>query len=356
MTFSKTVLSLCVLSSGYLAADETLLQTKVTVAYDADLFNKDKKVFFVSGEFLYWLVNESALQYAIKMDSQPWSQTQDITASGKYQNSDFHWAPGLRVSAGYFNAPHFWDIFAQYTYLPSSGHAKTEAPTKSGEYLVGTWQEPGVHTESPAAPLAKASSHINLNYNVFDMLISRRFMPNEHFRMNLFGGLTGAVLNQHWSVHYTDTNSVESLVRNRWRFDGLGVRSGMKLDWYMDAADLYLTGAASGALLSGWYKNVAKQKSSLNIPGVDPTLPVGSTIYEDHRLVATTQIFFGPSWQKRFKSVRTELVAGYELTIWSNLQEVYRSNASLATDTKTPWINTSLLTLQGLTARFTIDF
>lgn len=72
MSFGKTVFSLCVLSSGFLAADDpTLLQTTTAVAYDADLFNKDKRVFFASGEFLYWLVNESALQYAVKMNSQP---------------------------------------------------------------------------------------------------------------------------------------------------------------------------------------------------------------------------------------------------------------------------------------------
>ena len=356
MTFAKTVFSLSILSSGFVMADETLLQTTTAVAYDADLFNKDKRVFFASGEFLYWLANESALQYAVKMNSQPWSQTEAITATGKYQNSDFHWAPGGRVSFGYFNAPHFWDVFAQYTYLSSSGHSTTDAPEESGEYLVGTWPAPKVNTETPAAPLSHASSHINLHYNVCDFLCSRRFIPNEHFRLNLFGGVTAALMHQHWSIHYTDTSGISSLVRNRWRFDGLGIRSGMKLDWYMGSPDLYLTGSASGALLSGWYKNVAKQKSSLGIAAVDPSTPVGHTVYEDHRLVATTQIFFGPSWQKRFTSVRTELVAGYEFTVWNNLQEVYRSNTSVATDSKTPWINTSLLTLQGLTVRFTLDF
>ncbi len=56
-------------SSGMLHADSPTPSAAPQAAlYDADLFNKDKKVWFVNAEFLYWLVNESALDYAIKMD------------------------------------------------------------------------------------------------------------------------------------------------------------------------------------------------------------------------------------------------------------------------------------------------
>ncbi len=316
------------------------------VPYDSDLFNKDKVVYFVNAEFLYWLVNESALQYAIQMNEQAPEHT---GAVGTYQNTDFHWAPGGRINFGYFNAPHFWDSFIQYTYLSSTGSAHVKDRNKAGEYLNGTWEQPDLEPAEDPATLTRASSHINLTYNLIDFLFSRRFDANEHLRINLFGGLTAAVMHQHWSVHYHDLLDNDASIRNQWRFGGLGIRVGARVDWYM-GWDLYLTGTTSAAILSGWYKNTAHEKSSTT--SASPL----HTSYEDHRLTSTAQMLLGPAWQKRFSSIRTEIFVGYELTAWTNLQEVYRSNHTLPQVSKTPWINTSLLTLQGLTARWSIDF
>lgn len=356
----KTLLC-CLLagSSSALLADDPSMKNAVPsfkkeVPYDEDLFNKDKTVVFASGEFLYWLVNEGALEYAIKMNKPAWNSEKDTAAIGKYQNAVFHWSPGLRLNVGYFNAPHYWDAIIQYTYLPSSGHTEVKAPSSSDEYLNGTWIQPDMNTGTTTtpplpAPLRKATSHVELNYNVFDFLFSRRFHLNEHLRVNLFGGLTAASLHQHLKVHYEDINELTSKIRNRWRFDGLGLRAGFKMDWYM-GWDLYLTGLASGGIVSGWYKNTAHQKTSLS------PIPVRHSNYEDHRLSATAQVMLGPSWQKRFNAVRTELVAGYEFTVWNNLQEVYRSSYALPTAAKEPFVNSSMLSLQGLTVRLTVDF
>jgi hypothetical protein len=316
------------------------------IAYDADLFNKNKRAFFATGEFLYWLVNESALEYAIKMDQQPWSQSEKTCAIGNYQNAAFHWAPGARVSFGYFNAPHYWDFVSQYTYLRSSGSQHVEAASQVGAYLNGTWVQPDLG----ATPLAQASSHIDLNYNLLDFFCSRRFSPNEHLRLNLFGGVTAAFIHQHWRVGYRDIDNRSSSIRNHWRFDGLGLRAGSKIDWYM-GCDLYLTALASNAILSGWYKNTAYQISSLSQPR-----PIRDSTYEDHRLTYTAQMMLGLSWQKRFNSVRTEAVAGYEFTVWTHLHEVYRSTLASPSAAQVPFINTSSVTLQGLTVRLTVDF
>ncbi|MEN9343564.1 MAG: hypothetical protein RLZZ453_351 [Chlamydiota bacterium] len=315
--------------------------------YDADLFNKDKRIFFASGEFLYWLANETALDYAIKMSHPVSGGMSGISGTGKYQNAAFHWQPGFRLNIGYFNAPHYWDVFAQYTYVRPYGEVSTQAPTESLEYLNGTWLAPTI--ETPAIALQSASSTVRLNYNVFDFLLSRRFHTNEHLRLNLFGGLTSAFLHQHWSISYEDIENNTALIRNRWRFDGLGLRLGTKVDWYM-GWDIYLVGTFSGGILSGWYKNTEKEVSSFY-----PT-PIQNTVYEDHRLTTTGQMLFGPSWQKRFKTVRTEVVAGYELTAWGNLHEVFRPALAEPQGSKIITTDSSLLTLQGLTVRLTVDF
>src|SRR5262249_13712836 len=121
--------------------------------YDADLFNKDKEVFFVNAEFLYWIVNEGAVDYAVKMNKPAWSSTQNTFAVGNYRNAHFDWSPGLRVNFGYFRALNYWDVFLQYTYLPSSGTRTAHAPHSSDKFLNGTWIQPDLDTGVPPAPL-----------------------------------------------------------------------------------------------------------------------------------------------------------------------------------------------------------
>lgn len=51
-----------------------------------------------------------------------------------------------------------------------------------------------------------------------------------------------------------------------------------------------------------------------------------------------------------------EFFLGYEMTIWQNLQEIYHSIASTASEPKETWINRGLVNLQGLTTRATFNF
>ncbi len=325
-------------------------------AADGDLFCKDKKVFFATGEFLYWFVNEGALDYALKMDRPSWATT-DTTltnAMGHYQNAEFDWNPGFRVAFGYFNAPHYWDMYGEYTRLETNGRNSAHEPNRSNEFLNGTWTQPDPITD-PAIPLHDAHSHIQLSYQTLDALVSRRFHTNPHLRLNVFGGLTTGLLYQKWNVHYIDTANNHSKLRNSWKFEGLGVRMGMKLDWFM-GWDLYLTAVASGSILSGWYQNSSFQLTTASPAGTNNARPLRDVHYHDKRLVCSTQFMAGPSWQKAFDSVRMEVLAGYELTIWNNIHEVYRSSISQPTAAKETFINSSNISLQGLTVRVNVDF
>ncbi len=324
------------------------------VPYDADLFNKDKRVYFINAEFLYWLVNEGAVDYSVKMNQAAWSTTQNTYAVGTYENAEFDWSPGFRINFGYFNAPHYWDCFLQYTYVPASGTRHAYAPEKSGEFLNGTWAQPDVNTGATPLPLSRAKAHISMQYHVLDFLFSRRFQTNEHLRINVFGGLTSAIIFQKLKVSYEDTSDEQAHVLNRFRFEGVGLRVGAKLDWYL-GCDLYLTGIASTGLLSGWYKNSAFEKTDAAIPNADSSVPILNTRFHDNRLTYTAQFLTGLAWEKRFKSIRTEIFAGYEMTLWSNLQEMRRTSFAAPTSAKQTFINNSNISLQGLTVRFNID-
>ena len=321
---------------------------------DSDLFRKDKRVVFANVDFLYWTVNESANEYALRMEHDPWSQTINTFANGEYKNATFDWDPGVRINMGYFNAPHYWDMYAQYTFLHASGKDHTNAPDSGEKFLVGTWINPNASTTNPVA-LKHAKSAIDFYYNVADVIFSRRFNPNDHLRMNFFGGATAAFIHQNWNVRYEDLQDEHTKIHNKWHFAGAGLRLGLLVDWYM-GWDIYLTSQISAATLSGVYENKAKQKTSAFVAGANSSKALLNTEYEDVRLVYNTQFLLGPSWQKAFETVRTGIFVGYEFTIWTNLHAIYRSDFSLAQAAKTPIVENSNVCLQGLTARWNIDF
>ncbi len=321
---------------------------------ERDLFKKDRPVFFIQAEYLCWKVNEGALDYALKMHHPAWSELVHTEAVGHFQNAEFDWSSGFRIAFGYFRAPHFWDMFLQYTYLPSFGSNQAHAPHASNEYLNSTFSQPPLNLQGSPS-LQHATSRISLKYHVLDWLVSRRFFPNEHLRWNLFGGVTSAFIDQKWNIFYQDTRNMHSKIRNRWQFEGLGLKLGTKMDWYL-GWDLYLSGLASSGILSGWYKNIAYQKVQDLIIAVDTSIPFRDTHVHDARLAYTAQMMGGLSWQKAYESVRAEIGVGYEFNIWANLHQIYRSNSSAATNFKQTFINDSLLTLQGFTVRANLDF
>ena len=60
-----------------------------------DLFNKDDAAFLINGEFLYWTVNESGLDFAIRMKTPSWGPS-DSYAQGDMERAEFNWDPGYR--------------------------------------------------------------------------------------------------------------------------------------------------------------------------------------------------------------------------------------------------------------------
>lgn len=335
--FASSLLCLSTLLYG-----ETPIQTTTEEpAYDADLFKRDTPAFSFHGSFLFWRVQESALDYALKM--QHTSPSGTVYAQGKYHSATFDGEPGFRVAASYFRAPKYWEMWLQYTRLTARGENSVGRPDQEGRYLTGTWPE------IISAPITQAKSHIHLNYNVADFLVDRFFNPNPHLRIRFIGGGTVAWMNQNWAVCYFNESDAVTQIRNRWKFIGGGFRMGTMVDWYC-GYDLYLTSATTAATLLGSYHNQSTQTASTE------SLAVRDAHYSDIRPTFAVQALFGLSWQKNFCSNRMEIFGGYELNSWFNLAEIYRSTSGAANIAKETWINTGMIALQGLTTRMTLDF
>ena len=310
-------------------------------AYDADLFKRDVSVVSFHGSFLYWRVQEGALDYAIKMQQAP--SAGETYASGKFHTATFNGDPGFRVAMSYFRAPKYWEVWGQYTRLTARGKNGVGRPEDPSRFLNGTWPQP---TDSP---ISKAESHIHMNYNVADLLVDRFFNPNPHLRLRLIGGATAAWINQNWQIRYMNLQNQVSLNTNKWKFVGGGLRLGAMLDWFW-GYNVYVTATATCGSLLGTYHNTSRLTSSTAAGALR------DTHYSDVRPAITVQGSFGPSWQKNFAWSRMEIFAGYELNTWFNLQEMYRSTLSSATSSKQTFLNTGMVALQGLTARATVDF
>jgi hypothetical protein len=356
----KTILGLLCLTASLQANDVLVAAQSASkpakknknkkISYDTDLFRKNKKVLFVNAEFLYWTINESALDYALQMKKPAWGNPTE--GVGHYKIIDFGWNPGFRVNVGYFNAPHYWDAFLQYTYFKGKGHDDAHAPSESNLFLNGTWPQPS----SGEVPLRKADSSIEMKLDLLEFLCTRRFHPNPHLRMRLYGGPSVAWVRQNWEIDYRDTANQTSHLHSHWRFTGAGIRAGYMVDWFLGKGGFFFTGLVSAAVYAGQYHNVSKQKSSDSSGGHNPNLPLRNVHYHDTRLIPHFQVLGGPSWQMAFTNYRTELFIGYELNFWTNLHEVYRTSSSAPTQAKQTFINNSVMGTQGLTVRWNLDF
>jgi hypothetical protein len=323
-------------------------QEKATPAYcdpecddcDPDLFKKDAPIYSGRAEFLYWTVAEGALDYALKMEHPASDPAALVYAQGKFQNGSYGFDPGFRLSLNYYRAPHRWEMTWQYTRMTSRGHDTVHKPATDGLYLTGTW--PQIFS----GPITKATSHLHLNYNVFDWLVDRVFIPNPHLKLRLIGGAFTAWMDQEWKIHYYNASSLQDTIKNKWKYAGGGLKMGSVFDWYI-YRDFYLTGYGIFGLAIGSYSNHSKQ--------TEATL-LRDAHYEDIRPAFTIQLALGPSWQKNYSKHRIEVYAGFEMNPWFNLQEVFRSTSSTSDQAKETWVNTGTLTLYGVTTRITLDF
>lgn len=316
--------------------------------FDADLFRKDEQVVTPSVEFLYWMVDEGSLDYALTMQNSAWGPVS--YAQGNYETASFNLDPGFRLGFSFFRASRFWEVKWIYTRMECDGSDTTYKPDPTTQYLTGTW--PQIFTN----PLSRATSRTHLYYNTFDMLIDRVFLPNPHLRLRLLGGATVAWMHQDWKVRYYDTTSFSTTIRNRWRFIGGGLKIGTMIDWFW-TENIYATFLGTTGALMGTYKNSALQKTNFQPDdSYDTATPVRDATLRDARPAFTAQVVIGPSWQKNFAHNRVEVFAGYELNVWLNLQEIYRSTSGSPSAAKETWLSTSMLSLQGLTTRLTVDF
>lgn len=321
-----------------------------------DLYQITRPTIFTNLEFLYWRVEEGALDYAYLMNKPVWGTTPSYV-QGDEKRTHFRYEPGLRASVGYFNAPKYYEVWLQYTWLYDHGRRTANAPSAANTFLLSTF--PTEFTQ----PVQKASTQVGLHYHVIDLLVDRVFNPNPHLRLRVLGGIPLTYQKHNWHIKYFDTLGNITKFLNHWRFYGGGLKAGINFDWYW-GPHIYMTALFSSGLLLGSYKNLTYGKTTvIPVPADNPDVAFTNALRKDLRLAYTVQCLIGPSYQQNFCNFRFEFFAGYEFNAWFNLQEVYRST-QLNTGFGAPGVSgfvqtiqeTGVLGMHGLTARLTLDF
>jgi len=305
---------------------------------ERDFFNLNCR-FIADGEFLYWTTEVNAVDYALQVTETPLTAN---CAIGDYKIAKYDYDPAFRVALRYYHAIKYWEATLQYTRFTNTGRDSVE---DNSLFVTPTYLDNlGVDT------IIKATSTIDLDYNLLDFTAARVFDPNPHLRIRFLAGLTGAWIEQKWDVDYTsDVNQVSAL-QQKWTYKAIGYRTGVTADWFW-FWDIYMTGRATIGLTVGKYENLSQQTSE-DLP--NPTESFRDSRYEDYRLSTHFQLLLGPSYQCVDPCWDFEIFAGYEFNAWSNIHEVFRCQDD--GNYSRTLINNGLLGMHGLTLRVTVAY
>lgn len=330
----------------------------------------DEKGWFASAEFLYWVVHEQKLDYAVAKN---FPTFQDLTTgsvdglAGKVHRAHFTTEPGGRVELGYQFPYDNWELSGMYTYFHSVGSNSATPPKSAGfqgfspiSVLTATLSSVlNVSGGTTLIPIQEARSHIKITYQVADLILTKHFLPSKNILLGIFAGAKGAWIDQHWRLKYSGTvpssTTVETThLKENWSFEGGGLQFGFDLDWCLPRGVSWYTNGAFAALVGSHkvHSEIVASAGRFN--------PLYQSIHPHTcRVVTATQLQTGFAWTYPFKESSLRFWFGYEANIWNNLHEVYRFVGTLfdqTTNDKRRVIDSSTVAFHGLTAGFFYHF
>lgn len=290
----------------------------------------EEKGVFVNAEALIFRPRRGAFDFAVV------NQTNGLAVAGPIQSINYDLTAGVRGEVGYQFGHCGWDVLFGYTYFRSSAEGAAAAP--AGGVLLPTLTRPGLVTQATTA-VATA----NLEYNLYDMFVGKRFVVDDNFAVRTFGGLRFANIRQDFQANYDGLDANGAGVRLRSDFQGFGPVAGAEAVLVGDYG-FHLYARASGGLLTGLSKNPYTEVNN-----------VGLTVYSDtgydlRKVVPVLSVGVGGGWQYKSVTVR----AGYEITNYFDLIDQPRFTDDVTPGKFVP--RTANLSLEGLFVQVGVQF
>ncbi len=263
---------------------------------------------------VYMRPSRSGLDYVIV---DPGHSGPDSVA-GEYKSVDPGFDTGVRLSFGY-DFGNGVDLAAQYTHLATSESSSVNN-SATGDDLWGIWLHANSVIDDNDVDIANASYDIDAD--VFDFTVGKRFGGNNALGLRLDGGLRYANIDQGMDISYTQTvaalrRTADITYENS--FSGLGPKVGLGVDWQAGNG-FTLFGALSGSVLIGNFDMSLKQIDT-QTTGVQTTrVDVDSS---ENRVVPVVEMLAGVEYSRELSNGM--LVGGqfgYEWQNWFNMATV----------------------------------
>lgn len=164
--------------------------------------------FFLDG--IYWRATETNDWVYINSETLP---NQTIT----YKTINFDYSPGFMIGARYVGT---WDAMVAYTKFYDSANDSATGhlqPSFSGSV-----------TAKPSHAYLYQSGTVNqsINYNIFDLVVGRRFYPIEALMLHPIAGFMGGWIDQSIHAQYQGPTSADEQIKNN--FSGIGPKAGIE--------------------------------------------------------------------------------------------------------------------------------
>ena len=284
---------------------------------------------FTGAEFLLMRPRNSDLDYVIR------NSGAGLSTTGPIESLKYGQGTGLRAEVGRRYGEGRWETAFAYTYFNGGGNSTIFA---GGGELLPTLTRPGLTDRA-----LTASANVDLDYQLFDMLVARRVMVDDHFAVRWIGGFRFTDIRQVLNAYYDGADARKAAVASRSRFQGFGPIVG---------------GEAVVAVCNGFHfysRATAGLISGRSVNRLVETNDSGATTYTNvnydvRKVVPMGSIAIGGGWQYRTISIR----AGYEVTHWQGLFERPR----FTDDVGQGKVNTrpANLTLEGLFLQVGLSF
>lgn len=315
-------------------------------------------------EWLFWKVQQKST-YVLTANQipQPSPPSTIGDSIGKYRSPEFDWSSGIRLGLGYTFYRDAWKLLGQYTYYETSGSDSANRSDNPEFYLQPTIRS---ITTSPIG-IDRIRSNTDFNYQVFDFLLSRRFLPGTQIIFEFFAGPTAAMITEKIKVTSSDVLSANPAVtttsKNRWSFTSGGMRVGFDATWSIGYGwGLY--NKSSFATLVGAYENKRETDISERVTSgiiVTPNLlfpHLRRTKQEETWVVPATQLEFGLNWNRQFCNWGIMLQGAFEVNTWYDLHQLHQDaqNPNGPTFDHLDYRNASPVNLWGMNFRVNFSF
>lgn len=286
---------------------------------------------YVTGDFLYWHMQQEGLSYA---------QSGFNGQRGTVKRPDFGFEPGFKVGLGYLIPHDDWDFLMQYTWIKS--HVND-----SSRGVRAKWQIANAATDTD---FARAKSNWDIHINLIDVELGRNFYVSKFLSLRPFVGLKGAIINQDYNAKYFPENpSVAQVNQLQMRMEqnywGVGVRGGINSSWHLSSRWSIYGNLALSGLWSQFDVDRVDRRTNLS----NQTLTTANIRNDFSTGKPFLELALGLRWGSYFNQSRNHisLSAGWEQQIfWSHNQYISFINSSSLGD----------LTMQGLSAKIRFDF